>query len=102
MSDSWDDMRKAKEEAFFKKQNDEAVQRLKARENEEPRLSPISGKPMEQVTYMGVVIDRCKESGGVWLDKGELDEIMRTIKDQNGESKKEGWIDSFFDYLSKK
>ena len=79
MNDSWEDMRKAKEDQYFSKENEAALARLKARASasEKPRLSPISGKPMKQVTLMGVVIDQCEETGGIWLDNGELDALIK-------------------------
>lgn len=102
MNDSWDEMRKAKEEAFFRKQNEEALKRIKSREEQDkPRLSPVTGQPMEQLSYMGVVIDRCKESGGIWLDAGELEQIVNASTHQNPETG-ESWMDSFFSYLKKK
>jgi hypothetical protein len=103
MSNSWDEMRKAKEEAFFKKQNDEALIRVQRRAVNQPRLSPITGKPMEQITVMGVVLDRCTESGGVWLDAGELEQLINISKGVQAETESDGgWIDSFFDFLKPK
>lgn len=77
MSDSWDEMRRAKEEQYFHNQNEAALKRLSDRAAEKPRLSPVTGKPMKQVTLMGTVIDQCEESGGIWLDKGELEELIK-------------------------
>lgn len=38
------------------------------------RVSPASGKPMQQITYPGgPVFDHCPETGGLWLEAGELD-----------------------------
>ena len=81
-SDGMDERRKAMEEEFFHKKNQEALERLtKRNENEgEPRKSPITGEPMEQLTLGGVVIDRCPTSNGIWLDAGELEEIMQTVR----------------------
>lgn len=98
MSDSWDKMKKAKEDQYFQKLNQEAMERISKRQEEDkPRVSPISGKPMVEETIMGVVVDRCTESGGIWLDRGELEVLMSKIK---GEENNETWIlDSFFKYL---
>jgi len=79
MSDSWDDRRRAQEDGYFEKLNQQALERLGARQGAKARPSPITGKPMEQVTVMGVVVDRCVDSGGVWLDAGELEEIMKAV-----------------------
>lgn len=83
MSNSWDDMRKAKEDSYFDKKNNEALERLaKKQEAEKPRLSPITGKAMEQVVLSGVVIDRCTDTGGVWLDAGELEQLIEASQDE--------------------
>ena len=83
MSNSWDEMGKAKEGSYFDKKNREALERLaKKQEAEKPRISPVSGKPMEQVVLNGVVIDRCAESGGVWLDAGELEQLIHASQDE--------------------
>ena len=86
MSDSWDDRRKAQEEGYFDKMNQQALERIKKRASEESgkkRPSPITGKPMEQVTVMGVVVDRCVDSGGIWLDAGELEEILNHTNEKD-------------------
>ncbi len=43
--------------------------------------SPIDGSPMKQVTRYGIEIDICPATGGVWLDKGELEKLMAVIRD---------------------
>ena len=95
--DSWDERRKAKEDQFFEQANREAMARLQAREAK-PRLSPISGEPMEQLTFMGVTIDRCKTSGGIFLDAGELETIIRASKEQP-DDEREGWLSNFMTSL---
>ena len=92
--DSWEDRRKAQEESYFEKENALALQRISKRPHTEPRKSPITGKPMEQITVMGVVVDRCPDSGGVWLDNGELEEIMKHA--QGGESKMTSFFSKIF------
>ena len=82
MSDSWDDRRKAIEEGYFKKQNDAALARLKARtEAEAPRKSPVTGEDMIQETMMGVVIDRCPTTGGIYLDPGEFEQLLENFNE---------------------
>ncbi len=85
MSNPLDKARKAKEESYFDKKNKEALERLtKKKEANKPRLSPITGKEMEQEVLSGVVIDRCAESGGIWLDAGELEQLIEASeKDSN-------------------
>lgn len=89
MSNSWDDMRRAKEESYFDKKNREALERLSEKKKEKPRPSPITGEPMNQEVLNGVVIDRCPTSGGIWLDAGELEELIEAAMSQE-EGKREG------------
>ncbi len=43
-------------------------------------ISPIDGSPMKQLQRFGIELDICPTSGGVWLDKGELEKLMALIK----------------------
>ncbi|MCB0345033.1 MAG: zf-TFIIB domain-containing protein [Bdellovibrionales bacterium] len=99
MTDTWNDMRKAKEESYFDRKNREALERLGQKQQEEkPRLSPITGEEMEQVVLHGVVIDRCKTSGGIWLDAGELEQLVDAMA--AGHEKDSGFLKSFFKGIS--
>ena len=87
MTNSWDDMRRAKEESYFDKKNREALERMSSKKTDKPRLSPVTGEAMEQIVINGVVVDRCPTSGGVWLDAGELEQLMNVQKESaTGES----------------
>lgn len=86
MTDSWDSRRKALEDDYFQKKNQEALSRISERQEEKPRPSPITGEPMEQLTIMGVVVDRCPTSNGIWLDAGELEEIIHASEKQESET----------------
>jgi uncharacterized protein len=44
--------------------------------------SPIDGATMRKVRRYGVEIDVCVRTGGVWLDKGELEKIIDMIRDE--------------------
>jgi hypothetical protein len=88
MSNAWDDMKKAKEDSYFAKKDQEALARLaKKQHQEKPRLSPVTGEEMEQVVLNGVVIDRCKTSGGIWLDAGELEQLLEASRGEQNELK---------------
>lgn len=43
--------------------------------------SPIDGSPMRQIQRFGIELDVCPTSGGVWLDKGELEKLMALMKE---------------------
>jgi hypothetical protein len=78
MTDAFDERRKAQEESYFDKENKRKLEDLAKRTE---RLSPITGKPMVQEEIMGVTIDRCVDSGGIWLDAGELEELLGKSKE---------------------
>ena len=45
-------------------------------------VSPIDGTtPMQQIIRDGIEIDRCPVSGGVWLDKLELEKLLGMMRD---------------------
>ncbi len=44
--------------------------------------SPIDGSPMRQIHRYGIEIDVCLTSGGIWLDKGELEKLMALLKEE--------------------
>lgn len=44
--------------------------------------SPIDGLPMKQINRYGIEIDVCPTTGGIWLDKGELEKLMALIKEE--------------------
>lgn len=75
---AWKNLLIAKEESYFKKQNDEALARInKRKDSNKVRLSPVSGNALKECTIHGIVVDICKDSGGIWLDAGELEEILK-------------------------
>lgn len=45
-------------------------------------VSPIDGSPMRQINRYGIEIDVCPTTGGVWLDKGELEKIIALLKEE--------------------
>jgi hypothetical protein len=53
-------------------------------------VSPIDGQtPMQQIIRNGIEIDRCPISGGVWLDKGELEKLLGAMQEAIQEDRKE-------------
>ncbi|MGN7438606.1 MAG: zf-TFIIB domain-containing protein [Alcanivorax sp.] len=43
--------------------------------------SPIDGSPMKQIHRYGIELDVCPTSGGIWLDKGELEKILHLLQE---------------------
>jgi hypothetical protein len=44
--------------------------------------SPIDGAPMRQIHRCGIEFDVCPTTGGVWLDKGELEKLIDLVKQE--------------------
>lgn len=44
--------------------------------------SPIDGMPMRQINRYGVEFDVCPTTGGIWLDKGELEKLIALVKEE--------------------
>lgn len=49
-----------------------------------------NGRKLEPVVVDGTEVDRCPACGGVWFDKGELGETLRTATRQLGPLVEEG------------
>lgn len=43
--------------------------------------SPIDGAPMRTVRRYGIEIDVCPTTGGVWLDRGELEKLIEILRE---------------------
>lgn len=53
-------------------------------------VSPIDGTtPMQQIRRDGIEIDRCPVSGGVWLDRGELEKLLEAVQQAALEDRQE-------------
>jgi Zn-finger nucleic acid-binding protein len=42
--------------------------------------SPVDGAPMRQIIRYGIEFDVCASTGGIWLDKGELEKLIDFVK----------------------
>jgi Zn-finger nucleic acid-binding protein len=40
-------------------------------------ICPVEGTNLERVVFQGIEVDVCRECGGIWFDRGELDDVMR-------------------------
>lgn len=82
MSNPLDDRKKALEEDYFRRQERELIEKMKAKmtaEQAEAALPPCpkcDGKLVE-VDFEGVNIDLCDKCGGAWLDAGELETLTK-------------------------
>lgn len=83
MPDSWDERKRALEEDYFRRKEQEAIERMRARraaqEKEQAQAAAIHCPKCEgtlaEMVHEGVVIDRCDKCNGVWLDAGELEQL---------------------------
>jgi hypothetical protein len=75
---------RAKEDIFFAERDRLLLERLRAQlckvDNAGAALHcPKCPGILESYTFQGFALDRCHECGGIWLDNGELEEIVRKI-----------------------
>jgi hypothetical protein len=89
-----DDRGKALENEYFRRQEQELIEKMKSKLQTE-NLTPSALKcpkcdgNLTETNYENVKIDVCGSCSGVWLDAGELAQIVS--KDENG-----GWFSRTF------
>lgn len=88
MSDIFDERRRGLEEEYFHRKNREALEKLRAKRAAEglPRAEgarpcPLGHGPLAQVALGDVIVDRCEQCRGIWLDEGELERLTRPNPD---------------------
>ena len=75
-----------REEEFFKRQDKEKIEKMRSsldiKREEEARQKrkethwmkcPKCGSDLEEINFQNVMIDKCAECQGIWLDHGELE-----------------------------
>lgn len=86
MADIFDDRKKALEEEYFKRKEREAIEKMRAKREEEERLAaelaatlpcPRCDGRLKEMTYEGIQIDRCTKCNGIWLDAGEMEQLTK-------------------------
>lgn len=90
MSNSWDDRRKAQEEEYFRRKEQESLDKLRAQLDDDKASAEAAAKrdcprcdgTLQETQVEGVTIERCDKCGGVWLDAGELETL--TTHEQHG------------------
>lgn len=93
MGNAWDERKRALEEDYFRKKDQEAIEKLRAqRAAREAQTAPLQcprcDGTLTEVALDDVLIDRCTKCEGVWLDAGELERL--TDREQQGEQG--GWF----------
>ena len=87
MANGMDDRRRALEEDYFRKKDQEAIQKLRekirlAAQAKEAGASsmkcPRCDGTLKEVMIEHVAIDTCDKCAGTWLDTGELEKLTET------------------------
>ncbi len=74
------------EDEYFARQNLEQIREMRAKLDAEEKKTersahlnkcPRCGADLEEHHVEHVKIDQCPECGGVWLDKGEMEQLQR-------------------------
>ena len=83
MTDIFDERRRGLEEEYFRRKDKESLDRLRAALSEQAGEGPVTmscprcdGR-LHEKTFDEVRIDQCDRCHGVWLDAGELEQIVR-------------------------
>ena len=91
MSNGMDERRKGLEEEYFRRKDQEAIEKLRAKMKvaEEAKAAGLSSMKcprcdgsLKESKFEEVMIDTCDKCGGVWLDSGELEQLIQ--KDKGG------------------
>lgn len=96
MTDIFDERRRGLEEEYFRRRDKESLDRLRAALAEQATEGPVTmacprcdGK-LHQKAFDEVTIDQCDHCHGVWLDAGELEQLV------NRESPSNRWLKAFW------
>lgn len=86
MSNGMDERRRGLEEEYFRRKDQEAIEKLRekmkvAAEAKAAGTSSMScprcDGTLTESKFEEVLIDTCDKCGGVWLDSGELEQLTR-------------------------
>jgi len=75
---------RAKEDIFFAERDREVIEKLKTQLQKIEKTSsglrcPKCPGELETYTFQGFVLDRCHNCGGIWMDKGELEGVIKKV-----------------------
>jgi hypothetical protein len=74
---------RAKENIYFAERDRELIEKLRSQlqkvEKSAGTHCPKCPGLLETYTFQGFVLDRCQSCGGIWMDKGELEGILRKV-----------------------
>lgn len=95
MTVGMEDRGRALENEYFRRKEQELIEKMKAKLKEENAKATAMQCPrcdgkLVETDYESVKIDVCDKCSGVWLDVGELTEIV------DKEEKTDGWFGKIF------
>ena len=86
MTDAWDERKKALEEEYFYKKEQEALAKMK--QNSCLGHCPKCGEKLEAKIYCEVPLDHCPSCDGIWLGQNDL----KILAQKNPRSWFERWF----------
>jgi phage FluMu protein Com len=96
MAHIWDERKKGLEEEYFHRKEQQAMEKLPQRlaaqapaERDASPRCPKCGEALEEVSVQEVLVDRCPNCKGIWLDPGELERL--TAKEGS-----KSWLSQFW------
>jgi len=84
VANKWDDRKKAQEDEYFVKKEQELLAKLRAKQEAETKEAekktsymkcPKCGEPLKERSFQKILIDQCTGCNGIWLDAGELENV---------------------------
>ena len=78
-------LERAREDIYFAAKDRELIEKLKAKlkkvgGDQATRVQcPKCPDRLESYEFMGFTLDQCRNCGGIWLDKGELEAILQGV-----------------------
>jgi uncharacterized protein len=97
MANKWDERKKAQEDEYFVKKEQEQLAKLRAKHEAETKSAakeassmrcPKCGEPLKERSFQKITIDQCTACHGIWLDAGELEQVA--------EKESGGWLGKFW------
>ena len=90
---------RAKEDIDFAERDRELMAKLKAKLQKVEKSAidlccPKCADHLESYTFEGFALDRCDKCGGIWMDRGELEGVVRKVS--------RGPLGGWFDTLTAK
>jgi Transcription factor zinc-finger len=75
---------RAKEDIYFAERDSELMAKLRAQLRKVETSAPMLRCPkcpgsLESYTFEGFALDRCQSCGGLWMDRGELEGVVRKV-----------------------